>query len=72
MKTNYPYVTMNTLPSPPPKKKKQHTHTPKNTETNKRTKKQNTTISETCIDTICHTILTIFEKDYTGVSSTRI
>lgn len=66
MKTNYPYVTMNTLP--PPKKK----NTPKNTETNKRTKKQNTTISETCIDTICHTILTIFEKDYTGVSSTRI
>lgn len=34
MKTNYPYVTMNT---PPPKKK----HT-KNTETNKRTKKNKT------------------------------
>lgn len=31
MKTNYPYVTMNT---PPPQK-----NTPKNTETNKRTKK---------------------------------
>lgn len=54
MKTNYPYVTMNT---PPPQKKK---NTPKNTVTNKRTKKQNTTISETCIDTICHTKLTIF------------
>lgn len=65
MKTNYPYVTMNT---PPPKKK----NTPKTQKQTNEPKKQNTTISETCIDTICHTILTIFEKDYTGVSSTRI
>lgn len=65
MKTNCPYVIMNT--PPPPKK----THQKTQKQTNE-PKKQNTTISETCIDTICHTILTIFEKDYTGVSSTRI